>query len=89
MEVERRASFVRDIRRIRDATLLRRTERIIQELEAVSALPDMTGVSIVRSARGRHYRIRIGEHRLGFSLEGDTVILVRFMHRREIYRRFP
>ncbi|GIK72728.1 MAG: hypothetical protein BroJett021_17160 [Chloroflexota bacterium] len=37
----------------------------------------------------RYYRIRVGDYRLGLALEGDTVILVRFLHRKEIYRYFP
>ena len=38
---------------------------------------------------GRHYRIRIGEHRLGMTQDGDTIILRRFLHRSQIYRNFP
>ena len=36
-----------------------------------------------------YYRIRIGEYRLGFSVEKDKVKLIRFLHRKDIYRYFP
>lgn len=36
-----------------------------------------------------HYRVRVGDHRLGIIVDGETVILVRFLHRRDIYRHFP
>ena len=36
-----------------------------------------------------HYRIRIGDYRLGIALEGDVVVLVRFRHRSDFYRGFP
>ncbi|NPA92437.1 MAG: type II toxin-antitoxin system RelE/ParE family toxin, partial [Chloroflexi bacterium] len=35
------------------------------------------------------YRIRLGDYRLGLEIEGDTVVFVRFLHRRDIYRYFP
>ena len=37
----------------------------------------------------RHYRIRIGDYRLGLEMDGDVAVLVRFRHRREFYRYFP
>jgi mRNA interferase RelE/StbE len=36
-----------------------------------------------------YYRIRIGNYRVGIILADDTVIFVRFLHRRDIYRYFP
>ena len=36
-----------------------------------------------------YYRLRIGDYRLGLKVMGDTVELIRFLHRRDIYRRFP
>ncbi len=35
------------------------------------------------------YRIQVGAYRLGFVLEENTIVLVRFLHRKEIYRFFP
>lgn len=36
------------------------------------------------------YRIKIGEYRLGMELSpDDEVILMRFLHRKDIYRYFP
>ena len=35
------------------------------------------------------YRIRVGEHRIGFRFQRGTIIFQRVLHRREIYRYFP
>jgi mRNA interferase RelE/StbE len=40
-------------------------------------------------AEGQHYRIRIGDYRLGTTMDGETVVLRRFLPRGEIYRYFP
>ena len=37
----------------------------------------------------RYYRIRLGEYRIGLILEGDKVVFVRFLPRKDIYRYFP
>ena len=88
MEVRFDASFDRDLRRIRDADLRRRVGRLIEDVEAASALSEIPGMRRVR-AGGRFYRIRVGNYRVGIEVEGGAVTMVRFGHRREIYRRFP
>ena len=53
-----------------------------EEFGAVANVKPMQGWS-------SYYRIHIGEYRLGLKLEGDVVVVLRFLHRRDIYRRFP
>ena len=36
-----------------------------------------------------YYKVRFGPYRLGLKLEGDTIILERVLHRRDIYKFFP
>jgi mRNA interferase RelE/StbE len=40
-------------------------------------------------AKGNYYRLRIGIYRLGLIVENDTIILLRFVHRKDIYNYFP
>ena len=35
------------------------------------------------------YRIRIGDYRLGFYFEDNTIFLARFLKRSDIYKVFP
>ncbi len=35
------------------------------------------------------YRIRVGDYRIGFIFDGETVIFQRVLHRKDIYRYFP
>ena len=89
MELEFSTPFVRDLRRIRHQDLRDRVERAIGELEAASTITDVPSVTRINSASGHYYRIRIGDYRLGIAVDGNVVILVRFLHRRDIYRYFP
>ena len=88
MEIRYGAGFNRDLARIRNPGLSRRIERIIEDLKAASTITGARGVRRMVGAE-HHYRIRIGDYRLGVSVEGDAVTLLRFAHRREIYRVFP
>ena len=88
MEIRYGAGFNRDLARIRNPDLSRRIERIIEDLTAASTITEVRGVRRMTGAE-RHYRIRIGDYRLGVSVDGDAVTLLRFAHRSEIYRVFP
>ena len=88
MEVRFDAGFYRDFRQIRDADLRRRVGRVIENVEAASIPSEISGLRRM-GAIGRFYRIRVGQYRVGVKIEGETVTLLRFGHRREIYRSFP
>ena len=88
MEVERSRSFTRDFSGIPSSEMRGRVLRKIEELEAAPTLTEVSGVRRITS-EGDHDRIRIGEYRLGIVVESNVVILLRFLHRRDIYRFFP
>ena len=88
MQVEPSRLFRQDVRRLGSAELRRRLDLVIQELRAADNITQVTGVSRM-TARGEHYRIRVGEYRLGITMDGATAVLRRFLPRGELYRRFP
>ena len=88
MELEQRSSFNRDLRRLRNRNILKRLRQKIEELEQASAITDISGVKKLQSV-SNIFRIRIGHHRLTIAIERNKVELIRFRHRRDIYRSFP
>jgi mRNA interferase RelE/StbE len=88
LKVEFKTSFVKDLERVRDASLRNRIRETIEAVERAQSLQEVENVKKVRGAE-RYYRIRIGDYRLGLVLEGDTVTFVRCLHRRDLYRHFP
>lgn len=88
MKVLFQESFSRDLRRIDDRDVLRRIRQAIEVVEQASNLLDILHLTRLRS-QGRHYRIRVGEYRLGLTVENNQVTFVRALHRWEIYRYFP
>ena len=88
MKTEFRNSFLRDLRGVRDRQILERIRATIEEIEtaeSLAAIPQLTRLQ----GGGNFYRIRVGDYRLGVLIENDSIIFVRCLHRREIYRYFP
>jgi mRNA interferase RelE/StbE len=88
MKVEVQKSFEKDISKIADKALARKVLAVIAELEDAASLMETAKLKKL-NAKGNYYRIRIADHRLGFKVEKDTVILLRFMARKDIYKYFP
>jgi mRNA interferase RelE/StbE len=88
LRVEFKASFAKDLNKVKDGRLLARVRRVIEEVEKAKGLHEIENVKRLRGDLG-YYRIRIGDYRLGLLVEGDIATFVRFLHRKDIYRYFP
>jgi mRNA interferase RelE/StbE len=88
VKVRYEASFERDLRNIRDRSLLQRIKNAIYEVKKAN---EPRPISNLKKLKGydAFYRIKLGDYRLGIEIIEDEVIFVRFLHRREIYRFFP
>jgi len=82
-------SFAKDLRKHRkNPDLLGQVQRIIEDVEQVEAVTDLANLKQLK-AEGSYYRIRIGDYRIGITIEDDLITFVRVLHRKEIYRFFP
>ncbi len=88
MKVEFKASFARDLKKIKDKSLGAKVKELIEAVEQAQGLQEIEGLRKLRGDAS-YYRIRMGEYRLGLLIERDTVTFVRFLHRKDIYRYFP
>ncbi len=88
MNVEFRKSFEKDLNNLRDESLLQRIQTVIEEVEAAENLGDVSNMKKLK-ADGNYYRIRVGDYRIGMTVNENIVIFVRVLHRKEVYRYFP
>lgn len=88
MNVEFRKSFEKDLSKIRDETLLQKIQTVIEEVENAESLLDVNNVKKLK-ADGDYYRIRIGDYRIGLTISDSTIVFVRALQRKDIYRYFP
>jgi mRNA interferase RelE/StbE len=88
LKVAFRESFLRDVRAIKDNSVLRRVREVIENVEQVNKPAEISKLKKLKG-HGEYYRIRIGAHRIGLKVEADAVSFIRILHRKDIYRYFP
>ena len=89
MNIEFKKGFARDLKKkAKDANLRLRVQEIIQQIDDADRMDEIRNLKKLR-AEGNYYRIRLGDYRIGLTIEGGTACFVRFLHRSEIYRYFP
>lgn len=88
MRVSFEASFARDLKGIRDKSLLKRVEQVIEEVKAAAILSEVKHLTKIHG-HTTLYRLRLGDYRIGIEVIDDEFIFVRILHRKDIYRYFP
>lgn len=80
--------FLKEVSNLNDAKLQTTIEEIINESERAQNTSQIKNIKKLKGFKNA-YRIRVGEYRIGILIEKSTIIFVRFMHRREVYKYFP
>lgn len=88
MKTEFRASFRKDLKKIKSAQVLDRIREVIEHVEGVETISEINNLKKLRGSEN-YYRIRLGDFRIGLKIADTMVIFIRFLHRKEIYKYFP
>ena len=83
-----RTSFERDIKKITDKRLLDSIADTIENIEKSISINDIENLKKM-SGYKTFYRIKINDYRLGITIDNNIVNVVRFLHRKDIYKLFP
>ena len=88
MKVRYEASFAKDLKSIREKTLLDKIKNVIEEVKIAD---NINKINNLKKLKGydTFYRIKFGDYRIGVEIVDNEIIFTRFLHRREIYRYFP
>ena len=75
----------RDLKRLDPAIRfqLLRSSAVLEEAPHPGA---SARIQVLVGISPRHYRLRVGDYRIVYRIEGSRVIVVRVAHRREAYR---
>ena len=88
MKTAFRVSFARDLKSVRDKKLLRRVKGCIETVEKADSLGDLPNLKKLKGAK-IYFRLKLGDCRSGIALEDNTLVFVRFLDRKDIYKYFP
>ena len=89
MNIEYSEPFLKDLKKLKNtANYLAMKRLCFEELPECESLSNIHHLKKIRGYAS-YYRIRIGDYRVGIKDEGDVILLMRVMHRKDIYRVFP
>jgi len=88
MELEFRDTFLKDLKRVKDATARKKVAAVISDAKNVVSLLELKNVKKLEG-NVDYYRIRIGDYRIGIKLQEKTLVFMRCLNRKDIYRYFP
>lgn len=88
MKVNYQNSFLRDLKNIKDNSIVLQIKENIDRLIQSS---DLKEVDNIKKLKGKNsaFRISVKKYRIGFYVENNTIILSRVLHRKDIYKYFP
>jgi mRNA interferase RelE/StbE len=88
MNVEFLDKFGRDINHIQNKSIRRKVENVIFIFKAAKSLHEIRNVKKLQGFTNA-YRVSVGDYRIGFYFENETIEFARIAHRKDIYRLFP
>jgi mRNA-degrading endonuclease RelE of RelBE toxin-antitoxin system len=88
VNIEIKRSFSKDIEKILDKKILKAVSEVIDQIQQSSSIKEIDHVKKITGSK-KYYRVKIGNYRMGLFVENRSVFLVRFLHRKDIYRYFP
>jgi mRNA interferase RelE/StbE len=88
MQVEFLSKFSKDLDSINQKSVKNNLIKLIELFELENNLNNIPNIKKLAGHKSA-YRARIGDYRLGFFFEKETIILARIIHRKDIYKVFP
>jgi mRNA interferase RelE/StbE len=89
LRVEYRKLFLKDLKKLRNQPVYQQiydlTFVVLPEAADLQTLPNVKALV----GTTNRYRIRVGNYRIGLELNGETLEIMRVLHRRDFYRYFP
>ncbi len=88
MEVDFTRNFLKILENIKNEDLL---QKIQESIENVIKAKSIVEISNLKKLSGHkvYYRIKIGDYRIGIEKIENQMRFLTFLHRKDIYKKFP
>ena len=88
MNIYKKPSFFRDIKKIIYPALKEQVEQAILSVQEAKTTRDIPELKKMKGYK-IHYRIKVGKYRIGVTIENDLATFEAFDHRKDFYKRYP
>ena len=87
MKISADKSFLKDLLNLTPSEK-KKVENLLNIIKNANKLSEISGVKKIKGYKSL-YRIRMGSFRIGIRYSNQTVILIRILRRKDIYKYFP
>jgi mRNA interferase RelE/StbE len=81
-------SFEKDIRKLKGTNIPNRIKKVIGKIENTNSVDEIPNIKKIKGYT-KFYRIKIGKYRIGVETTEKSLIFLRCLHRKDIYKHFP
>jgi mRNA interferase RelE/StbE len=82
-------SFIKDLKALKSTPVFASIQALVfEEIPNIAKFEDITNLKKLKGYENA-YRIRLGDYRIGFVFDGETVTFYKVIHRKDFYRYFP
>ena len=90
MNTDFKTSFLHDIKKVKDKSLLPKVKQAILDVEKAATKQDIPELRKLKgNKKGIYYRIKIDHYRIGVTIENNMATFVVFLPCKDIYKFFP
>ena len=89
MKINYLPTFIKDLKDLKSTSSYSVIKNLV--FTDILAVKQLSEINNLKKLKGEYnaYRIRIGDYRIGFFVEEDTIPFAPVLHRRKFYRYFP
>ncbi|MEQ8533705.1 MAG: type II toxin-antitoxin system RelE/ParE family toxin [Imperialibacter sp.] len=88
MKVTYGKRLLKDIDSIQTLSVNLLLQETLESIESAQTIRDIPNIKKLKGHKG-FLRVRLDNYRLGIHVDGERVTILRFLHRKEIYKKFP
>jgi mRNA interferase RelE/StbE len=88
MTVKIDKSFEKDTDKIHDSKLLNRLSLCIEQVISCNSINQIKNLKKLQGFKN-HYRIKLGDYRIGLVIVNNEAIFERFLNRKDMYKYYP
>ena len=88
MQFDFKKKFIKDAKKIQDKTLLNKLNELINEVAEAKKLSDISNLKKLQGFDDC-FRVAINDFRVGLIFTDNVILFARFLHRKDIYKKFP
>ena len=89
MKTNYKPSFLKELKTLRGTPFFEKINQVVfEEIPSLDRFEDLQNCKKILG-HAIHFRIRVGDYRIGFYVENETIFFMRVGHRSQFYRTFP